>query len=256
MGYIETDKVELKRVLNDSFEKEVVAFLNSHDGTIYIGVEDNGNVVGVNNIDKLMKEISDVITDKILPNCKEYVHQSAFLEDGKMIIKVEVKKGNSLYYIKKFGRSALGCYVRIGTTCKSMSVEEIEKGYIKTLKIEEESIIDKRCVRQKLSFIALKTLLISKGQHINEDSFDETYSLLNRDGEYNYYAGLLEDNADVSIKVATFKGKDKTIFLKRQEFGFQCLVVAMKNVISYIDSINETYIDTSVRPRKEKRMFS
>lgn len=30
----------------------------------------------------------------------------------------------------------------------------------------------------------------------------------------------------------------------------------MKNVISYIDSINETYIDTSVRPRKEKRMFS
>ncbi len=60
----------------------------------------------------------------------------------------------------------------------------------------------------------------------------------------------------MSIKVAVFKGKDKTTFLKRQEFGFQCLVVAMKNVINYIDSINETYIDTSVRPRKEKRMFS
>ncbi len=137
-----------------------------------------------------------------------------------------------------------------------MTEEQIEREYIKTLKIEEESIIDKRCVRQKLSFSALKTLLISKGQHINEESFDETYSLLNRSGEYNYYAGLLEDNADVSIKVATFKGKDKTTFLKRQEFGFQCLVVAMKNVISYVDSINETYIDTSVRPRREKRMFS
>lgn len=34
MNYIETDKVELKRVLNDSFVREVVAFLNSHDGTI------------------------------------------------------------------------------------------------------------------------------------------------------------------------------------------------------------------------------
>lgn len=162
MGYIETEKVELKRILNDTFEKEVVAFLNTDGGTIYIGVEDNGTVVGVKNTDKLLKEISDVITDKILPNCKEYVHPSAFLEDGKMIIKVEVKKGNSLYYIKKFGRSASGCYVRIGTTCKSMSEEEIEKGYIKTLKIEEESIIDKRCVRQKLSFSALKHFLFLK----------------------------------------------------------------------------------------------
>ncbi len=126
MSYIETEKVELKRTLNDTFEKEVVAFLNSHDGTIYIGVEDNGTIVGVNNTDKLLKEISDVITDKILPDCKNFVHPSAIYEDGKMIIKVEVSKGNSLYYIKKYGRSALGCYVRIGTTCKSMSEDEIE----------------------------------------------------------------------------------------------------------------------------------
>ena len=38
MKYFETEKVELKRTLNDSFEKEVVAFLNTHDGVIYIGV--------------------------------------------------------------------------------------------------------------------------------------------------------------------------------------------------------------------------
>ena len=37
MKYIETESVELKRTLNDTFEKEVVAFLNSHDGSIYIG---------------------------------------------------------------------------------------------------------------------------------------------------------------------------------------------------------------------------
>ena len=37
MKYIETEKIELKRNLNDSFEKEVVAFLNSHDGVIYVG---------------------------------------------------------------------------------------------------------------------------------------------------------------------------------------------------------------------------
>lgn len=32
MKYVETESVELKRTLNDTFEKEVVAYLNSHDG--------------------------------------------------------------------------------------------------------------------------------------------------------------------------------------------------------------------------------
>lgn len=47
MKYEETEVVELKRILNDSFEREVVAFLNTHDGIIYIGVDNDGTVVGV-----------------------------------------------------------------------------------------------------------------------------------------------------------------------------------------------------------------
>ena len=38
----ETEKIELKRLLNDSFAKEVVSFLNTNGGIIYIGVEDEG----------------------------------------------------------------------------------------------------------------------------------------------------------------------------------------------------------------------
>lgn len=56
MIFQETEKVELKRILNDSLPKEIVAFLNSLDGVIYIGVEDNGTVVGVNNLDETQKE--------------------------------------------------------------------------------------------------------------------------------------------------------------------------------------------------------
>lgn len=28
-------------------DKEIIAFLNTHGGTIYIGVDDNGNVIGI-----------------------------------------------------------------------------------------------------------------------------------------------------------------------------------------------------------------
>lgn len=43
----EDECTEFKRELTDSLEKEVVAFLNSaRGGDIYIGVEDDGTVVG------------------------------------------------------------------------------------------------------------------------------------------------------------------------------------------------------------------
>lgn len=41
MIFQETERTELKRVLNDTIQKEIVAFLNSFDGAIYIGVNDD-----------------------------------------------------------------------------------------------------------------------------------------------------------------------------------------------------------------------
>ena len=51
MLFQETERTELKKILNDTLQKEIVAFLNSFDGVIYIGVDDDGTVIGVDNID-------------------------------------------------------------------------------------------------------------------------------------------------------------------------------------------------------------
>ena len=42
--YFETEKVELKRELIS----EIIAFLNSDGGTIFVGVEDDGTIIGFN----------------------------------------------------------------------------------------------------------------------------------------------------------------------------------------------------------------
>ena len=73
MIFQETETSELKRVLNDTLPKEIDAFLNSFDGNIYIGVEDDGTVIGVENLDDVQKRIADIITTQILPNPQEYV---------------------------------------------------------------------------------------------------------------------------------------------------------------------------------------
>ena len=53
----------MKEILNDKLEKEIISFLNANGGNLYIGISDNGNVVGINeNIDDMQLQIKDRIT--------------------------------------------------------------------------------------------------------------------------------------------------------------------------------------------------
>ncbi len=171
MNFAETESVELKEKLNDNFIKVAISFLNTLNGTIYIGVKDNGYILGVENIDKVLKEIADIVTTQILPNPQELIEIGTKYVDGKSVIEVKVKKGNSLYYIKKYGRSATGCYIRVGSTSRSMTEEQIEERYITTLTIPQKSIIEMPVLRDDFTFAKLKNYLISKGFHISDDTF-------------------------------------------------------------------------------------
>ena len=96
----ENDKLEYKEKVSNSLPKEIVSFLNSEGGTILIGVNKKNDLVGIINIDETMREISDIITDQISPRCVSFVKQYHEIIDGKNIIKIEVEKGNQLFYIK------------------------------------------------------------------------------------------------------------------------------------------------------------
>lgn len=44
MEFKESETTELKSVVNDSIKKEIIAFLNTYGGTIYVGVNGDGTV--------------------------------------------------------------------------------------------------------------------------------------------------------------------------------------------------------------------
>jgi len=48
---METQSVEYKQIWRDDFLKEICGFANAQGGTLYIGIADNGEVVGVENPD-------------------------------------------------------------------------------------------------------------------------------------------------------------------------------------------------------------
>ncbi|MCQ2086844.1 MAG: putative DNA binding domain-containing protein [Bacilli bacterium] len=251
----EDNKIELKEILNGSLPKEIVAFLNSEGGTIYIGVNKKREIVGIEKIDETMRQISDIITDQISPRCVEFVKQEHDTIDGKEVIKINILSGNRLFYIKKYGLSENGCYIRVGSSCKSLTPEEIEDRFIKSLNIKEVNIIDIPSARTQLSFKILKNYLISNNNHICDDTFLENYHLLTKDGKYNYLAEILADNNDIVINVATFSSSDKSQYLKREEFGGKCLLLAMEQAKNYINSINQTFVNLETTPRKEIKMF-
>ena len=57
-SYYEDEKTELKRELIDEVKSEIVAFLNSEGGTIFVGVDDDGTVIGFK--DSNIKDVIDL----------------------------------------------------------------------------------------------------------------------------------------------------------------------------------------------------
>ena len=47
---IESATVEFKREYINDLYKEVIAFVNTSGGTIYVGINDDGSVCGIDNI--------------------------------------------------------------------------------------------------------------------------------------------------------------------------------------------------------------
>ena len=66
---IEDSRNEFKEILNDKLEKEIIGFLTANGGNLYIGIKDDGTIIGLNdNLDKLQLAVKDRIKNNIEPS--------------------------------------------------------------------------------------------------------------------------------------------------------------------------------------------
>lgn len=225
--------------LNESFEsetllKEIIAFLNTCDGRIYIGVKDDGRILGVDDIDEISKKISTIASRKIEPSAKELVNvETLTFPEGK-VIAISVKRCGYPRYIKRLGMSSSdGCYERVGTSIRKMEPEQMRRRMIPYIK-SKVKITDLPSSRKDLSFKMLKFLYDEEGIRVNRSSFCKDEGFYTEEGEYNILAELLADESKFSIKVTRFLGKSKADDVSfRNEYGYKCLIVAMKNAYSF-----------------------
>ena len=88
--FAETEKIELKQKFTESIPKEIVAFLNTDGGTVYIGVDDNGVVCGVKDLDETLKKVADVIENQILPDPRPFVELGTKFVEQKHVVEIKV----------------------------------------------------------------------------------------------------------------------------------------------------------------------
>ena len=117
MIFTESETVELKSVYADSIKKEIVAFANTHGGTIYIGVEDDGEVCGIDHTDLVTQQVMNAARDAIKPDVTMFMHIESISENGKLILAVQVQCGaHRPYYLAAKGLRPEGVFVRQGTS--------------------------------------------------------------------------------------------------------------------------------------------
>ncbi len=254
-NYFESETVELKAKYTDTITKEIVSFLNGEGGTIYIGIKDNGDVVGVEKVDETLRKISDVITTQIEPNPQDEISSELRFDDGKTIIVIKINKGRQhIYCQKKYGFSSSGCTIRIGTTCKEMTPEQIKIRYEQRF-IDEEYMLKKRSSLADLSFRELKIYYSEKGYHLENSSFETNLHLRNEQGEYNLLAELLSDRNNIPFIFVKFLGDNKASISERSDYGYGCILTTYLKIKNRLQAENICISDTTVRPRKDEYLF-
>ena len=110
----ENESTEYKSAAADSIYKSVIAFANTNGGIIYVGYDDDGNAVGIDDVDNVYTQITNTVRDSISPDITMFTKYT--LQDNNTIL-IEVSEGTAKpYYIKSKGIKPSGVYVRQGAS--------------------------------------------------------------------------------------------------------------------------------------------
>jgi len=128
---IETQYVEFKSNWRDEFLKAVCAFANSDGGTLFVGVNDDGEPVGVKDLRRLLDDIPNKIRNKL------GIISSVEVEtrDGVSILKITVKPQSvPISYDGKY-------YIRSGSTNFELKGTELSEFLLKKHNINWDEFI-------------------------------------------------------------------------------------------------------------------
>lgn len=237
MRFRETEIVELKSIVMDDIKKEIIAFANCEGGMVYVGVADDGKVLGVENADECALQISNMVRDAVKPDVTMFIHYETLECDGKAVVAVNIQRGtNRPYYLAKKGLRPEGVYVRQGYSSVPATDTAIRQMIKET---DGDSFENMRSINQALTFEATKKEFEKRNVVFGQPQM-QTLKIVSADGIYTNLGLLLSEQCPHTIKAAVFEGINQNVFKDRREFSGS-LMQQLNEVYDYIDFHNQTH---------------
>ena len=245
----ENETTEFKKSISqlDKGILGLTAMLNrSNRGTVYFGVDDNGDVVGMDIGESTFERVRNAVRNYVLPRIIVDV-EVLISDDGKEYLALRASGFDVPYSFD--GRY----YIRHAASNESASPDMVAK---LVLSRNFDSMRELESYSDDLSFNMLNDMLIARGFHPRSDrGFLNSLGLLTKSGNYNLNAYLASDGNNIILQVVEFEGIARTSFSKRTDFGGQCLFMSMKDILDSVRSRNETRIEVSSGIREDIDLF-
>ncbi len=234
----ESKQLELKIKLpsGNSIAKTVIAFSNTSGGKLIIGVNSNLEIVGIdeNKVFQIEEKISSIIYDLCYPNILPEIYTVNI--DDKILLVIEIFRGNLLpYYLKNKGKRN-GTFIRIGSTNRLadetmiMELERQRQGK----SFDEEENFDFNIKSLNLDILFNKFKQANKKTDYGKL---KNLKLIKTRGKKDYPVNallIILGRLDNSIvKCARFKGRTMEEFIDKKEFN-GTLFDILDNVINFL----------------------
>ncbi|MCY3593844.1 MAG: putative DNA binding domain-containing protein [Bacteroidetes bacterium] len=235
---------EFKRSSTSGLGREICAFANATGGTILLGVEDNGNLCGVANHNRLKSEIQSIARSADPPVAVEIESAGEVL-----CVRVPAQRNKPYSFGGKF-------FIRQGASSQQMSRQEIREFFYKEgLIYFDETPCDKFSLERDLD--GENWLLFRRRAKIPAEMEPVTalrnLHLIDENGRMTHAGAwlLAQDirkfNISADVACALFMGTDKVRILDRRDFHGDVYSM-IEDVMTWILSkINIEYIIKHVK---------
>lgn len=113
--------------MEDVVIKTIAGFLNTHGGTLIVGVRDDGAPIGIDvdgfaNEDKMSLHFTNLVNNKIGKNAWSSMRISFNDHQGTRVLVVRCEKSAAPVYVKE--GEALAFYIRTGNATNALSMKD------------------------------------------------------------------------------------------------------------------------------------
>ena len=245
----ETENIEFKSQFTENLYKEVIAFVNTKGGTIYIGIDNDGNVIGLSEVDKEYTRITNGIRDAIMPDVTMFIQYT--IQENK-VVRITISEGtNKPYYLKSKGLKPSGIFVRQGNSSVSASTNQIRQ----MIKESDGDVFEElRSNEQLLTFETAKKAFDKYKVEFSNEKYLALGLVQPKDKLFTNLALLISDQCKHSIKVAVFADENKTKFKDAREFNGS-IFNQLEETFNYLSFCNNTSASFEGLERIERKDY-